>query len=246
MDPTPSGLSFEVRATSGHARAGVLHTRHGELLTPAFQPVATQSSVKALTAEDVHDTGARIVIMNTYHLWLRPGPELVAEQGGLHAFSHWPHVITTDSGGFQAFSLGEFVKISEEGVAFKSHLDGRKLSLTPEEAMRVQGLLGSDIAMQLDVVRRAAPRDPSWSRRSSARCVGASAASRPRPRSRRCSASCREGPISSSGCGTPRKSPGSRSTASPSVVSASVNQSRTCTASSRSSGPGSIRGARTT
>lgn len=151
MDPTSSGLSFEVRATSGHARAGVLHTRHGDLLTPAFQPVATQSSVKALTAEDVHDTGARIVIMNTYHLWLRPGPELVAEQGGLHAFSHWPHVITTDSGGFQAFSLGEFVKLSEQGFAFKSHLDGKKLLLTPEEAMRVQGLLGSDIAMQLDV-----------------------------------------------------------------------------------------------
>jgi queuine tRNA-ribosyltransferase len=142
---------FRVTATSGAARAGVLTTAHGDVQTPAFQPVATQASVKALSSEDVAESGARLVIMNTYHLWLRPGPELVAEQGGLHRFSRWRNSITTDSGGFQAFSLGELVRMGENGFQFRSHLDGRRLELTPEEAMRVQGLLGSDIAMQLDV-----------------------------------------------------------------------------------------------
>jgi queuine tRNA-ribosyltransferase len=144
-------ITFRLTATSGTARAGVLSTPHGEVLTPAFQPVGTQASVKALSAEDVAGTGARIVIMNTYHLWQRPGAELVAAHGGLHAFSRWPHAITTDSGGFQAFSLSELARVDEKGFEFRSHLDGRRLALTPEEAMRIQGLLGSDIAMQLDV-----------------------------------------------------------------------------------------------
>jgi queuine tRNA-ribosyltransferase len=142
---------FEVQATSGFARAGLLRTRHGEIPTPLFMPVGTQAAVKALSAEDVAATGARMVIMNTYHLWLRPGAELVAAHGGLHEFSRYPHAITTDSGGFQAFSLAERVKVSEAGFEFSSHLDGRRLLLSPEEAMRVQGLLGSDIAMQLDI-----------------------------------------------------------------------------------------------
>jgi queuine tRNA-ribosyltransferase len=152
VDPAESGvISFQVTASSGAARAGVLRTPHGELETPAFQPVGTLASVKALSAEDVAETGARIVIMNTYHLWQRPGPELVAAHGGLHGFSRWPHAITTDSGGFQAFSLSALARVDENGFEFRSHLDGRKLGLTPEEAMRIQGLLGSDIAMQLDV-----------------------------------------------------------------------------------------------
>ncbi|HWA71188.1 MAG TPA: tRNA guanosine(34) transglycosylase Tgt [Polyangiaceae bacterium] len=144
-------IRFEVAATSGGARAGTLSTAHGDVPTPAFQPVATQASVKALSAEDVAGSGARLVIMNTYHLWLRPGPELVAERGGLHEFSRFPHAITTDSGGFQAFSLAERTRVDEDGFEFASHLDGRRLRLSPEEAMRVQGLLGSDIAMQLDI-----------------------------------------------------------------------------------------------
>lgn len=144
-------IEFSVEHTSHGARAGVLTTPHGRVLTPAFQPVATQAAVKALGAEEVVETGARIVIMNTYHLWLRPGPELVAAQGGLHAFSRFPHSITTDSGGFQAFSLAERTRVDEIGVEFSSHLDGKRLMLSPEEAMRVQGLLGSDIAMQLDI-----------------------------------------------------------------------------------------------
>jgi queuine tRNA-ribosyltransferase len=144
-------LSFRVEANSGGARAGTLTTAHGDVETPAFQPVATQASVKSLSAEDVAGSGARLLIMNTYHLWLRPGPELVAEHGGLHQFSRWPHSITTDSGGFQAFSLAARTRVDEDGFEFASHLDGRRLRLSPEEAMRVQGLLGADIAMQLDV-----------------------------------------------------------------------------------------------
>jgi queuine tRNA-ribosyltransferase len=144
-------IQFRVEASSGHARAGCIGTRHGDVPTPAFMPVGTQASVKALSATEVSATGARMQIMNTYHLWLRPGPERVAELGGLHEFSRWPHAIVTDSGGFQAFSLAERTKLSEDGFEFASHLDGKRLKLSPEEAMRIQGLLGSDIAMQLDV-----------------------------------------------------------------------------------------------
>ena len=144
-------IEFRVESTCGNARAGTLTTSHGEVKTPAFQPVGTQATVKSLSADEVAGTGARLVIMNTYHLWQRPGPELVAERGGLHEFSRWPHSITTDSGGFQAFSLAERTRVDEDGFEFSSHLDGRRLRLSPEEAMRIQGLLGSDIAMQLDV-----------------------------------------------------------------------------------------------
>jgi queuine tRNA-ribosyltransferase len=143
--------SYQLDASSGNARAGRILTRHGEVLTPAFMPVGTQATVKSLSSEEVAATGARMQIMNTYHLWLRPGPERVAELGGLHGFARWPHAIATDSGGFQAFSLAERMKMTEDGFEFASHLDGTRLKLTPEEAMRIQGLLGSDIAMQLDV-----------------------------------------------------------------------------------------------
>jgi queuine tRNA-ribosyltransferase len=154
------GFSFRVVAQDGSARAAVMTTRKGEVLLPTFMPVGTQGSVKTLTPGEVADTGARIVLANTYHLWLRPGPEVVARQGGLHAFTRWPHTILTDSGGYQAFSLAERRTLSDDGFAFRSHLDGSKHMLTPEEAMRVQGLLGSDIAMQLDVCPPAgAPRE---------------------------------------------------------------------------------------
>ena len=144
-------MTFEVDHESGRARAARLGTAHGEVLTPAFMPVGTQSMVKALKPEEVAASGARLFIANTYHLWLRPGPEVIAEHGGLHGFSKWPYAITTDSGGFQAFSLAERTKLSEEGFEFASHLDGTRKMLTPEESMRVQGLLGADLVMQLDV-----------------------------------------------------------------------------------------------
>ena len=156
--PSSAGFSFEVHASDGHARTGTFKTPHADVATPSFMPVGTQGSVKGLTGSDVAKTGAQIVLGNTYHLWLRPGAELVAEMGGLHEFSRWPRAMLTDSGGFQAFSLGvgakgkeSLVKFSEEGIAFRSHLDGEKKWLSPEEAVRVQGLIGADIQMQLDV-----------------------------------------------------------------------------------------------
>jgi queuine tRNA-ribosyltransferase len=152
-------IRFHVEKTSGSARAGVIETEHGSVPTPAFMPVGTQATVKGLDAEEVVRTGAKMLIMNTYHLLLRPGAEVVAEHGGLHGFSRIALPIATDSGGFQAFSLSPRVKLSEDGFEFSSHLDGTRFLLSPEEAMRVQGLLGSDIAMQLDVCPPAgAPR----------------------------------------------------------------------------------------
>jgi queuine tRNA-ribosyltransferase len=152
VDPNEARMiSFRVDKTCGHARTGVLTSRRGDVQTPAFMPVGTQSAVKGISSHEVMATGARMQIMNTYHLWLRPGPELIASFGGLHGFARWPHTIVTDSGGFQAFSLAMNTRASEHGFEFASHLDGTKMMLSPEEAMRVQGLLGSDIAMQLDV-----------------------------------------------------------------------------------------------
>jgi queuine tRNA-ribosyltransferase len=142
---------FGLEAQSGLARAGAFQTAHGTVATPAFMPVGTQAAVKSVSAQELAATGAQMIICNTYHLWLRPGAELIASLGGLHAFMGWSKAIATDSGGFQAFSLAERVKLSEAGFEFSSHLDGSRHWLTPEESMRVQGLLGSDIALQLDV-----------------------------------------------------------------------------------------------
>jgi len=157
VDPQPTlssthkPLEFEVRGRCGRARAGYLHLRRCDVATPLFMPVGTQATVKALTPAEIEASGARMIIMNTYHLWLRPTPEVVSAQGGLHEFSRWPLAIATDSGGFQAFSLAALSKVTEEGFAFQSHLDGSRHLLSPEESMRIQGLLDSDIAMQLDV-----------------------------------------------------------------------------------------------
>jgi queuine tRNA-ribosyltransferase len=144
-------ISFHLEATSGAARAGRIETPHGPVPTPGFMPVATQGTVKALDPLEVSRAGARMIISNTYHLWLRPGPEVVRDHGGLHRFMHWPHAIATDSGGYQAFSLSPLCKITQDGFEFSSHLDGSRRMLSPEEAMRIQGLLGSDIALCLDV-----------------------------------------------------------------------------------------------
>ena len=133
------------------ARLGVLHTPHGDIETPIFMPVGTQATVKSMTPEELkEEVGAQIILSNTYHLYLRPGHELVKKAGGLHEFMHWDKPILTDSGGFQVFSLGPLRKISEEGVEFRSHLDGSKHFLTPEKAMEIQNALGSDIMMAFD------------------------------------------------------------------------------------------------
>src|SRR5437879_9978803 len=130
--PRPMPVGFEVLAQDGAARRGRLTTAHGAIDTPAFMPVGTAATVKAMTPEAVAVTGARIVLANTYHLMLRPGAERIAALGGLHRFMNWPHAILTDSGGFQVMSLATLRKIGEGGVAFRSHLDGSRQLLTPE------------------------------------------------------------------------------------------------------------------
>jgi queuine tRNA-ribosyltransferase len=143
-------FSFRLTATDGTARAGAVTTAHGVVHTPAFMPVGTQASIKGVHHDDVHASGAEILLGNTYHLMLRPSAERVAALGGLHTFMRWPYPILTDSGGFQVMSLSPLRKISEDGVTFRSHVDGAMVDLTPERAVAVQMLLGSDIAMQLD------------------------------------------------------------------------------------------------
>ena len=144
------GFSFSWLATDGAARLGEFRTPHGVVQTPAFMPVGTQGSVKAMRHRDLEEAGAQIILGNTYHLYLRPGDQLIARRGGLHRFIGWPHPILTDSGGYQVFSLTERRKITEEGAEFRSHLDGSPHLLTPEGATDIQARLGSDIAMVLD------------------------------------------------------------------------------------------------
>src|SRR5262249_940806 len=156
---TVGSFSFRLIATDGAARCGEITTPHGLVATPAFMPVGTQATVKGLAPETVRAAGADIVLANTYHLMLRPGAERIAALGGLHAFMNWPRAILTDSGGFQVMSLSELRKIDETGVTFRSHLDGAMVELSPERAVEIQALLGSDIAMQLDeCVKLPAPR----------------------------------------------------------------------------------------
>jgi len=143
-------IGFEIVARDGAARAGRLSTAHGVVETPAFMPVGTAATVKAMTPDGVAATGARLLLGNTYHLMLRPGAERIAELGGLHRFMNWPHAILTDSGGFQVMSLAALRKIGEDGVEFRSHLDGSKHLLTPERSIDIQRLLGADITMAFD------------------------------------------------------------------------------------------------
>jgi queuine tRNA-ribosyltransferase len=143
-------FSFTIHATDGAARAGVIRTPRGEIRTPAFMPVGTAGTVKAMLPESVRATGADILLGNTYHLMLRPGAERIARLGGLHRFMNWDRPILTDSGGFQVMSLAELRKLSEDGVTFRSHIDGARHHLSPERSIEVQRLLGSDIAMCFD------------------------------------------------------------------------------------------------
>ena len=157
------------------ARRGIVHTPHGDIQTPVFMPVGTQATVKSMTPEELKEVGAQIILANTYHLFLRPGHELVKEAGGLHKFMHWDRPILTDSGGFQVFSLGALRTISEEGVEFRSHLDGSKQFLSPEKAMEVENALGADIIMAFDeccpypstyeYTKKSMERTTSWAKR---------------------------------------------------------------------------------
>lgn len=145
-----TAFTFDVHARDGAGRRGTITTAHGTVATPAFMPVGTAATVKAMQPDQVRSTGADVVLGNVYHLMLRPGAERIARLGGLHHFMNWPHTILTDSGGFQVMSLAAMRKITEEGVTFASHIDGSKHVLTPERSMEIQALLGSDIQMQLD------------------------------------------------------------------------------------------------
>jgi queuine tRNA-ribosyltransferase len=148
-----SSFSFTIEAecSKSWARAGTIQTAHGSIQTPIFMPVGTQATVKSVSPEELREAGAAIILANTYHLMLRPGSQLIAEFGGLHQFMHWNSPILTDSGGFQVFSLGHLRKLSEEGVAFKSHLDGSTHLLTPENVMQIEYELGADIILPLDI-----------------------------------------------------------------------------------------------
>src|ERR671919_3097013 len=147
---TSSAFSFRVTHRDGRARRGVMTTAHGIVETPAFMPVGTQGAVKAVTHRDLESLGAEILLSNTYHLYLRPGDDLIARRGGLHRFIGWSRPILTDSGGYQVFSLAERRVIREEGADFQSHLDGSRHVLTPERSVDIQSQLGSDVAMVLD------------------------------------------------------------------------------------------------
>ena len=151
-------MMFEIAHTDGQARRGAVQTPHGWFETPAFMPVGTRGAVKAITHRDLLDAGAQIVLGNTYHLHLRPGDDLIARAGGLHRFIGWDRPILTDSGGYQVFSLAARRKVSEDGVEFRSHLDGASCSLSPEKATDIQAQLGSDIAMVLDELVGPSPR----------------------------------------------------------------------------------------
>jgi len=169
-------FQFDIHATDGSARTGVITMQRGEIRTPAFMPVGTAATVKAMKPDGVRSTGADIILGNTYHLMLRPTAERVARHGGLHRFMNWERPILTDSGGYQVMSLSELTKVSEEGVAFASHLDGSRHMLSPERSMEVQRLLDSDIVMAFDqLVPATATRDQAaeamersmrWARRS--------------------------------------------------------------------------------
>ena len=169
-------FSFSIAATDGKARTGTIRMARGEIRTPAFMPVGTAGTVKGVKPAEVRALGADIILGNTYHLMLRPGAERVARLGGLHRFMQWERPILTDSGGYQVMSLSDLAKVTEEGVAFKSHLDGSRHMLSPERSMEIQALLGSDIIMAFDELvpttatretrARAMERSMRWARRS--------------------------------------------------------------------------------
>jgi len=170
-------FEFELikEAKDSKARLGKLYTPHGVIETPIFMPVGTRATVKAMTPEEVRDLGAQIILSNTYHLYLKPGHELIKEAGGLHKFMNWNGPILTDSGGFQVFSLGSLRKITEEGVEFRSHIDGSKHMLSPEKSIEIQNALGSDIMMAFDectpypatydYVKQSMERTTRWAKR---------------------------------------------------------------------------------
>jgi queuine tRNA-ribosyltransferase len=173
-----ASVTFTVTSTCGTARRGLIHTPHGQVETPAFMPIGTRAAVKGLSPAQLLDTGSQILLANTYHLLLRPGAPVVAQLGGLHRLMGWPRALLTDSGGYQVFSLAELRRVDDDGVDFRSHIDGALVRLTPESAIEIQNQLGADIIMVLDecpalpaepaVLRAAVRRTVAWARQSRA------------------------------------------------------------------------------
>lgn len=161
---TLAPFTFEIQSREAQARAGVFRTLHGDILTPVFAPVGTQATVKAVTPAQLQELGVNLILSNTYHLYLRPGDQRVAELGGLHHFMSWARPILTDSGGYQVYSLNEIRKIDEDGVTFKSHIDGSIHRFTPEKSIAVQEHLGGDIIMTFDEC--APPHDRDYNQRA--------------------------------------------------------------------------------
>src|SRR5712692_703991 len=176
MSPSSFSFTIDAECPGTWARAGTISTPHGVIRTPIFMPVGTQATVKSVSPEELRAAGTQIILANTYHLMLRPGSELISSFGGLHSFMHWDGPLLTDSGGFQVFSLGHLRKLSEEGAAFKSHLDGSPHMLTPESVMRIEAELGADIILPLDIcaaypctsteAREAMQRTHRWAERA--------------------------------------------------------------------------------
>ncbi len=164
MSFAPQPFSFTLQAKQNRARAGTFHTPHGPIYTPIFAPVGTQATVKAVTSSQLVDIDANLVLSNTYHLYLRPGDELIAQLGGLHQFMNWHKPILTDLGGYQVFSLAESRKVVDDGVTFRSHIDGSLHHLTPEKSIYIQENLGADIIMAFDEC--ASPYDLSYSEKA--------------------------------------------------------------------------------
>jgi queuine tRNA-ribosyltransferase len=170
--------NFKITAKDkkSRARTGIIKTGHGEVKTPVFLPIGTKGAIKAIAAEELRFWGAEMILANTYHLWQRPGDALIARAGGLHKFMNWKRSVFTDSGGFQVFSLGKFVKVSDVGVQFQSELDGLMHNLTPESSIQIQANLGSDICLVLDEfpgfpatlaqAKKSVERTTSWAKRS--------------------------------------------------------------------------------
>jgi queuine tRNA-ribosyltransferase len=174
MTEDTNSFAYDLIAEDGNARAGIFHTPHGDIPTPIFAPVGTQATVKSLTEQQLHELDAKLILANTYHLYLRPGDELIAEMGGLHEFMHWDRPILTDSGGFQVFSLSDMRDVDEDGVTFKSHIDGSTHRFTPEKSIAIQENLGGDIIMAFDecadpydrnYIEHAMYRTHSWAER---------------------------------------------------------------------------------
>ncbi|MBV9230153.1 MAG: tRNA guanosine(34) transglycosylase Tgt [Chloroflexi bacterium] len=181
----PFTFTVDAECPDTWARTGTIHTPHGTIQTPIFMPVGTQATVKSVSPEELHAAGASIILANTYHLMLRPGSELIAALGGLHSFMHWDGSILTDSGGFQVWSLGHLRKLTEEGVIFKSHLDGSQHMLTPERVMQIEAELGADIILPLDICSpypitpQEARKAMEWTHRWAARALLAKERYRP-------------------------------------------------------------------